>query len=276
MSMNAIIKYSVCAANRVAGYAMLFADAPLGEWTVFYARKASFCVVVESEPVRVHEGCALIAKSALIAPADAAQDGESPFEADVLTLSRSGGAMGVDLSTFRGGMCLSKFDSKTSTAIRFYFEFIATLVSQGDESARQDLVAGNLELLLKLIDRGRVTGDYETNDDASIERKVLVVKEFIDSRYMEEISLQRLANEFFISPDYLSHVYKEHIGSSPINYLIMVRIGHAKKLLLTSDLSVQEIAKSVGYNNANYFSILFRKATGLSPTTFALVSNRDY
>ena len=89
-----------------------------------------------------------------------------------------------------------------------------------------------------------------------------------NENYAKNISLKNIADELYISPDYLSHVFKNETGISPINYVITKRIGEAKKLLMTTDKNVQEISMEVGYENTNYFSLLFKKTTTLSPSTF--------
>jgi len=94
------------------------------------------------------------------------------------------------------------------------------------------------------------------------------IKQYIDLNYTQDIPLHEIANHLYISPYYLSHIFKEEMGYSPIHYLIQRRIGEAKKMLLTTQLSVQEISETVGYANANYFSTLFKKATGKSPSEF--------
>ncbi|QJD84614.1 helix-turn-helix domain-containing protein [Cohnella herbarum] len=96
----------------------------------------------------------------------------------------------------------------------------------------------------------------------------LLIKEYIDINYTRDIPLNEIANRLYISPFYLSHIFKEETGTSPINYLIQRRIGEAKKLLLTTRMPIQEITETVGYSNANYFSTLFKKVTGQSPSQF--------
>jgi len=91
------------------------------------------------------------------------------------------------------------------------------------------------------------------------------VKAYIEKNFQLELSLNDLANYVYVSPYHLSRVFKEEIGMSPIQYLIKCRIDEAKRLLVTTDLSVREIAMQVGYANANYFNLLFSKMTGDSP-----------
>jgi len=100
------------------------------------------------------------------------------------------------------------------------------------------------------------------------------IKKYIDKNYTEDISLNKIANRLYVSQDYLSHVFKQETGFSPINYLISRRIGEAKKLLLSKNLSIQEISELVGYNNANYFTMLFKKVTGTTPKKFKEINSK--
>ncbi len=93
-------------------------------------------------------------------------------------------------------------------------------------------------------------------------------KAFIDLNYTRDLPLSESASRLYLSPHYLSHAFKEETGNSPINYLIQRRIGEAKTLLLTTTLTVQEIAGRIGYENANYFSMAFKRGTGLTPSEF--------
>lgn len=94
------------------------------------------------------------------------------------------------------------------------------------------------------------------------------IKEYIDKNYTKDISLNEIASGIYVSQHYLSHVFKQETGYSPINYMINRRIGEAKRLLLTTNMNIFEISTQVGYENPNYFTMLFKKATGLSPTKF--------
>ena len=95
------------------------------------------------------------------------------------------------------------------------------------------------------------------------------IKQYIDNNYQfEDLSLDNIASVFHVSKSYLSHIFKEVFGLSPINYLIGVRVAHAKQLLASTNCSISEISSAVGYSNPNYFSILFRKVTGETPSAY--------
>ena len=94
------------------------------------------------------------------------------------------------------------------------------------------------------------------------------IKRYIDQNYMEEITLDSLAEKFFVSSFHIVHEMKKEIGESPIQYLIERRIGEAQRLLFFTEEPIQLIAEKVGYTNVSYFSRLFYKKTGYSPSAF--------
>lgn len=100
------------------------------------------------------------------------------------------------------------------------------------------------------------------------------VKKYIEEKFNENLTIDSIAEKFHISNSLLAHSFKDAYGVSPINYLINVRITTAKKLLSNTDYSVQQISEKVGYNNSNYFSLLFKKLTGKTPTDFRLNTRR--
>lgn len=95
------------------------------------------------------------------------------------------------------------------------------------------------------------------------------VKLYIDTHYHEDLSLDQLSEVFFTSPTTLTRRFKEFMGDTPINYLINYRLEKAKNLIQNErELSIKEVAESVGYEDALYFSKLFKKHYGYSPTFF--------
>jgi AraC-like DNA-binding protein len=126
---------------------------------------------------------------------------------------------------------------------------------------RLDILAGWLVLELHRI-AGAVSEKNSPHDHA------IALKKMIDTRFDEIINLQELAGTLYISPDYLRHIFKQRIGESPLNYLIRKRLDSARELLNFSDLPVSEIAHRVGLDNAYYFSRLFHKRIGFSPSEY--------
>lgn len=94
-------------------------------------------------------------------------------------------------------------------------------------------------------------------------------KRYIDENYGKEITLDDVSRMVNISSYYFSKVFKDQMGENFIDYLTRLRITKAKKLLTETDKSMKEIAKEVGYSDPNYFSRIFKKNTGKTPTDFA-------
>ena len=69
-------------------------------------------------------------------------------------------------------------------------------------------------------------------------------------------------------PFYLNKTFKTILGETPIRYVTKIRIRYSMALLYNSDLTIDEIAEQCGFQNANYFSKVFKKYTNMSPTDF--------
>ncbi|MFF2479934.1 ABC transporter substrate-binding protein [Paenibacillus sp. NPDC058071] len=88
---------------------------------------------------------------------------------------------------------------------------------------------------------------------------------YIQDRYREPITLELLLELLDCSARQLLRAFKQQTRTSPIDYLIRVRIEKAKELLLSTDFTLKEIAESVGYMDSYYFSRVFKKHEGVSP-----------
>lgn len=93
-------------------------------------------------------------------------------------------------------------------------------------------------------------------------------KDYILANFQRDISLDDISREIDISPYYFSKIFKENTGENFIDYLTTLRIDKAKELLETTDMSMKELCGEVGYANPNYFSRIFKKIVGLSPTEY--------
>ncbi len=92
--------------------------------------------------------------------------------------------------------------------------------------------------------------------------------DFIHEFYFRKLKVKDIAEVAAISESHFAHVFKRETGHSPADYVSMIRIDKAKKLLRTGELSVSEIAGSTGFSSASHFSTAFAKATGTAPAEF--------
>lgn len=89
---------------------------------------------------------------------------------------------------------------------------------------------------------------------------------YLMENYCHKISLDQIAHNMYLSPVYISKIFKEETGESPINYLIKIRLEKAKEILEErSDGSIKSIANEIGYDDVYHFSKLFKKYYGISP-----------
>lgn len=113
---------------------------------------------------------------------------------------------------------------------------------------------------------------FRDNQTGSLHAGVIAqAKEYIDHHYMDpDISLQAVASRVGHSPCHFSTVFGEETGHTFKEYLTETRIKRAKELMRTTTRRTFEIADQVGFNDPHYFSLVFRKSTGLSPKEFRL------
>ena len=103
---------------------------------------------------------------------------------------------------------------------------------------------------------------------ATIHEKLQLVRNYIEEHCMEKINLDDLADTFYISKYHLSREYKKTFGITLGNDLTAKRISHAKSLLRFTSDSVEQIAASCGFQNAGYFTKVFRKAENMTPLEY--------
>ena len=100
------------------------------------------------------------------------------------------------------------------------------------------------------------------------ERTIHGITRFLQEHLAEEISLSVLAEEFHLNPQYISQLFKSEIGVGFLAYLTNIRMEQAKKLLLTTSLSIAEVSEQSGYGDYRVFSKVFKKAEGITPSQY--------
>ncbi|GLX67575.1 AraC family transcriptional regulator [Paenibacillus glycanilyticus] len=94
-------------------------------------------------------------------------------------------------------------------------------------------------------------------------------KQYIEQHFTEDLSLEETAEHVHLNPHYFSKVFKQQVGATFIDYLTGLRIDKAKQLIASADeLALKEVCFEVGYKDPNYFSRVFKRVTGVTPTEF--------
>lgn len=113
----------------------------------------------------------------------------------------------------------------------------------------------------------RLMPSQSESSEKSIDRTAHRIRKLIDEHYSEELSLTMISDRLNMSPKYLSRVFKQVMGINLSDYLAYVRVEKIKELLLT-DMSLSDIAESVGVYNRTTFTRMFRKLEGMSPAEY--------
>lgn len=108
----------------------------------------------------------------------------------------------------------------------------------------------------------------QTVSEKQEERVISSITRYIQEHLDEEISLSVLADEFHLNPQYISQLFKNEIGVGFLAYLTNIRIEKAKKLLISTSLSVTEISERTGYSDYRVFTKVFKKTEGITPSQF--------
>ena len=107
--------------------------------------------------------------------------------------------------------------------------------------------------------------EYETQ---SMKHIVLLVKEWIQEHYAEELSLSALAQRYHVDSSYLSKMFRQEMGESLILYITHKRVEKAKEYMQNTEMNLADIAFLVGYDDYTYFSRVFKKTIGNSPREY--------
>ena len=116
----------------------------------------------------------------------------------------------------------------------------------------------------KKIENREQKGDHENQD----ERTITGITKYMQEHLAEEISLSVLADEFHLSAQYISQLFRNEIGVNFLAYLTNIRMEKAKKLLISTSLSIGEISEQSGYGDYRVFTKAFKKSEGSTPSRY--------
>lgn len=151
--------------------------------------------------------------------------------------------------------------------------FAASIADERNEnipevSELSDSVQKALTILEKQNEPAPVTETAPSVQVLSRGNFVSAMIDYINSHYMEDISIQTLADLCSINPNYAGQLFKQKINQTFNSYLSNFRIQKAEKLLVDTDMPIALVAASVGYQDYFYFAKVFKKLTGSTPSSY--------
>ena len=141
-------------------------------------------------------------------------------------------------------------------------------IASGDSYVRDMEMAAGLTMLLARLMEDAWSLENSLHSAGPKQISPAKVKTYIEGHYKERLSLEILAEHFFINKNYLAGLFKETYGFTVNGYIAHVRISKAKALLRFSDMSIERIGAEVGIDDANYFARTFKKIEGMSPRAY--------
>ncbi|MFX3635941.1 MAG: helix-turn-helix domain-containing protein [Candidatus Pristimantibacillus sp.] len=99
-------------------------------------------------------------------------------------------------------------------------------------------------------------------------KKLKEIVLYIQKNFNQEISIQSLADKFFLSPNYLCQLFKKEVGETIVEYLSRLRIEYACKLLIDTKLSIYQVGEKCGFQDYFYFTRIFKRMVKLTPTQY--------
>ena len=152
----------------------------------------------------------------------------------------------------------------------FYEHLLQNIYNMaGGNSFLQDIVISDHlnHLITQLFSEHSSENTVPAPDSAPVQ-KLLPVKKYLEEHFVEKISLDFLAEQFYFNKYYLTRLFKAEYGVTIKQYLIQLRITEAKKLLRFSSLSISQIATQSGMPDASYFTHIFLRIEGMTPRDF--------
>lgn len=124
------------------------------------------------------------------------------------------------------------------------------------------------ELFLSLMHQTLANCQYRASGSSPDKKTIEQALAYINEYYMNPLTLDELANLYAMPPQRFSYYFRKYTGWGPIDYVIHYRMERAKELLKNGTFLVRDVAASVGYANPLYFSRVFKKKFGVSPSEY--------
>ncbi|MBQ1459209.1 AraC family transcriptional regulator [Butyrivibrio fibrisolvens] len=165
----------------------------------------------------------------------------------------------------RGGAPLFHADNP-----KHYLDLIDNIygIASSDDYLRDMKIYEQLTKLLTLLMEESWNPENMPENTAGKKKSLQDIKAYLETNYVQKLTLDDLSARFYINKYYLTRIFKEQYGSTITGYILELRITRAKHLLRFTEMPIDDIASAVGIGDSNYFSRIFRKIEGTTPHNY--------
>lgn len=160
------------------------------------------------------------------------------------------------------------YDLKGCAFLESLFDTMLASYGAGTANSEAYLKTALMQLLIFMSENGSRTDAPSLDYASPTHRMICEITAYINNNFCENITLASISEHFFISPCYFSRTFKAMTGLSFTEYLNNVRIKEALECLEKTDMSILNIAQSVGFAGNTHFGRVFKSIVGMSPMAY--------
>lgn len=151
-----------------------------------------------------------------------------------------------------------------------YYKSFDYILKPIDPEILNETLGKAIEEWNKQTSEGKIANEHSIKKKEHVEEKNTMqkIEEYLKNHYEEDITLQDIAERFFLNKEYISRKFKQEFNETLTDYLTSIRMDRAKELLENPSLKIYEIAFKIGYQNEKYFSKVFKKVMGVTPNEY--------